>query len=189
MNFRRGFFEKNWRKAIVYSVLSALVIWFVYTTVTFPEYNKFRYEHFRLSDGVVLDRNYYPLSVVRQDFDIRRAGYVRLSEVSNRFLSLLIQSEDKRFYSHPGIDFISLASSLRDFFLGKKLRGASTINMQFARNYFRFTQDNGILRKIREMIYAVIIDIRWSKNEILEAYINTVPLRGEISGIYTASWG
>ncbi len=166
-----------------------LLLLFVRSLLTFPDYNKFRYGYFRLSDGVVLDRNLYPLSFVRTDFNLRRAGYVRLREVNSRFLNLLIRSEDKRFYSHGGIDVVSVISSLRDFVLRGRMRGASTINMQFVRNYYGLGQENVVLRKIKEIYYAVIIDLRWSKSEILEAYINTVPVKGEISGIYTAAWG
>lgn len=162
---------------------------FIRSLLKFPDYNKFKSEYFRLSDGVVLDRENYPLSFVRTGYNLRRVGYIRLQDVNNRFLNLLISSEDKRFYTHNGVDIISIFSALRDFLWKGRVRGASTINMQFVRNYYGLDKENVILRKIKEVYYAIIIDLRWNKKQILEAYINTVPIKGEISGVYTASWG
>ncbi len=161
----------------------------VYSLFSLPDYSTFKREYFNLSDGAVLDKDQYPLSIVRQEYDIRRVGYARISEVNTSFLNLLIQSEDKRFYSHCGVDFIAFLSTFKEFLTGKKIRGASTINMQFVRNYFNLSKESSILRKLKEIYYALIIDFKWSKDEILEAYINTVPIRGEISGVYTASLG
>jgi len=165
------------------------VFYLFYIMLNFPDYDRFKYEFFRLSDGVVLDRDLYPLSYVRQDFDIRRIDYVKLSEINSNFIQYLIKSEDKRFYSHFGIDIISILSSIKDFLIKGKRRGASTIDMQFVRNYFKLQKESLIIRKIKEVFYSLIIEIRWNKEDILEAYLNTVPIRGEISGIYTASWG
>lgn len=165
------------------------VFYLFYIMLNFPDYDRFKYEFFRLSDGVVLDRDLYPLSYVRQDFDIRRIDYIKLSEINSNFIQYLIKSEDKRFYSHFGIDIISILSSIKDFLIKGKRRGASTIDMQFVRNYFKLQKESLIIRKIKEVFYSLIIEIRWNKEDILEAYLNTVPIRGEISGIYTASWG
>ncbi|MCX7944854.1 MAG: penicillin-binding protein 1C [Deltaproteobacteria bacterium] len=177
-----------WR-VILLLAIAGVITWFLYSFFSFPSYKTFKFEYLKLSDGVVLDRNNYPLSVVRQDFETRRVAYIKLCDVNSRFLELLVKSEDKRFYHHSGVDFISILSAIKDFIETGRQRGASTINMQFARNYFKLRKEGKLIRKIKEILYALIIDLKWEKEEILEAYINTVPIRSEISGIYTASYG
>ncbi|MGC8927461.1 MAG: penicillin-binding protein 1C [Myxococcota bacterium] len=177
-----------YKKRVCWIVIISLpILLFIHSLTTFPDYKKFKYEYFKPSDGIVLDRNYYPLSEARTDFNFRQIGYARVKEVNRNFLNLLISSEDRRFYSHIGIDFISIASAIKDFIINKRMRGASTIDMQFIRNYMRLKNGNLIIRKIKEIYYSIILELRWEKDEILEAYLNTVPIRGEIVGIFTAS--
>lgn len=189
MEIGKWIFSK--RRVLQYFGVAAffILLIFSFSLYKFPDYEKFKYEYFKSSEGIVLDRNYYPLSEVRRDYNIRQIGYVKLKEINRSFLNLLIKSEDKRFYSHIGIDFLSIVSSIKDYFAKDRVRGASTIDMQFVRNYLRLKRENTLVRKLKEFYYSIILELKWKKEEILEAYINTVPIRGEISGIYTASWG
>lgn len=102
-----------------------------------------------------------------------------------------VYSEDERFYSHDGVDFQGILSALRDAFFGSG-RGASTITQQTIKN---ITGDNadaddgvaGYARKIREIYRAIQLEKNYSKDDILEAYLNLVPLNNNIYGVQAAA--
>src|SRR5688572_6496362 len=99
----------------------------------------------------------------------------------------MVAVEDRRFRSHPGIDPIGIARgiwvSLTD---GGQVRGVSTISQQLARNIF-LTNDRSFGRKIREGILALALEWRFSKDQILELYLNRVYFGGGAYGIDAAS--
>lgn len=175
------------------AVLSLLPVLLLNLLITvygrLPDYTEFRFKHFKRSEGLVLDRNLYPLSEVRTDFLVRNTGYVRLKDVSPHFIDMLLSLEDKRFYSHWGVDPLAVISALRDNLIHKRRRGASTIDMQFVRVCFNISKENILRRKIKEVVISLLLNLKWERWQILEAYLNTIPVKGEITGIYTASWG
>ena len=138
-----------------------------------------------------------PLRVFSEDgallaeFGERRLIPITLDQVPDPFISALLDTEDKRFYEHSGIDFISLAndmlglvgSLLTDGGLGP---GASTITMQLARNV-SFSLERRFLRKFKEMLLALKIERELSKDEILELYINVVPFGKRAYGAEAAA--
>ena len=84
----------------------------------------------------------------------------------------LIATEDERFFSHSGIDFIALIRVLRGVLTGNSnLGGGSTITQQLARTVF-LNQDKSLVRKIKEAALAYKLERKLSKNEILEQYLN-----------------
>ena len=86
-----------------------------------------------------------------------------------------MDTEDKRFYQHNGIDYISLANDTLELALNREIRsGASTITMQLARN-ISFSLEQTFIRKFKEMLLALKIEQELSKDEILELYVNVVP--------------
>jgi len=180
-----GYKKMRWVVAIL--LVGIFAVWFLYKLITFPDYERFKYEYFRSSEEVVLDRNLYPIAEVRKEMDFRRVGYVKLDYVNKNFLNMLIKSEDKRFYSHIGVDILAMGSALYDLAMKGRKRGASTIDMQFIRNFYDLKNEGVLVRKLKEIFYSFLLELKWSKREILEAYINTVPVRGEIIGVYTAS--
>ena len=138
-----------------------------------------------------------PLRVYTRDgalmseFGERRLIPITLEQVPALFIRAIIDTEDKRFYDHSGIDFISLTndaftlagSMLTD---GKLGPGASTITMQLARNV-SFTLERRFLRKFKEMLLALKIERELSKQEILELYINLVPFGKRAYGAEAAA--
>ncbi len=80
-------------------------------------------------------------------------------------------SEDQRFIEHHGIDFVSLDRALEDYRGGDDLRGASTITQQVAKNVFLW-QGRSFVRKALEAYFAVLIEMCWTKERILEVYLN-----------------
>jgi monofunctional biosynthetic peptidoglycan transglycosylase len=97
-----------------------------------------------------------------------------------------VASEDQRFLQHPGIDFHSIQRSLEAAEYGERLRGASTITQQLAKNLF-LTPSRSLLRKGIEAYLAVITEVCLPKRRILEIYLNIVELGPGIYGVGAAS--
>ena len=113
---------------------------------------------------------------------------VRLSQVSPHVVTALIATEDRRFYDHHGVDFTRIAGALVANLKGDA-QGGSTITQQLARNMFRdeIGRARNINRKLKELITAIKIENTYSKTEILEAYLNTVPFLYNTYGIEAAA--
>lgn len=126
------------------------------------------------------------------EFGERRLIPVAIEDVPEAFISAVLDTEDKRFYQHSGIDYISLANDLIQ--LGARLvgvnddrlGGASTITMQLARNV-SFTLERSFLRKFKEMLLSLKIEQELTKQEILELYINLVPFGKRAYGAQAAA--
>ena len=120
----------------------------------------------------------------------RRANreWVRLADISPHVTEALIATEDRRFYAHHGMDFTRTASAVLHTF-GGDLQGGSTLTQQLARNLF--PEDIGraasLTRKLKEAITAFKIESVYSKDEILETYLNTVPFLYNAYGIEMAA--
>lgn len=125
------------------------------------------------------------------EFGERRLIPLELDEVPEDFIAAVLNTEDKRFYEHSGIDFISLANDsfgliLSMLGLNDTISGASTITMQLARNV-SFTLERRFLRKFKEMLLALKIEEELTKQEILELYINLVPFGKRAYGAQAAA--
>jgi penicillin-binding protein 1A len=113
---------------------------------------------------------------------------VKLSQVSPHAVKALISTEDHRFYDHHGVDFTRIAGALLASLKGDP-QGGSTITQQLARNMFpeEIGRARSINRKLKELITAIKIENTYSKTEILEAYLNTVPFLYNAYGIEMAA--
>lgn len=113
--------------------------------------------------------------------------WVGLDSISAHVKDALVATEDHRFREHSGIDVWRLVSSTGRTLTGDA-QGGSTITMQLARNAFTELQDDFVLtRKIREWLLALSIEARYSKDEVLEMYLNTVPFMYNAFGIEAAA--
>lgn len=102
-----------------------------------------------------------------------KENYTKLSEIPQIYIDAVIAVEDHRFYSHNGIDIIAICrATYNDIKAMKFIEGGSTITQQLAKNIF-FTQDKKIERKIAEVFMAFKLEQKYSKDEILELYVNT----------------
>lgn len=114
--------------------------------------------------------------------------WISLDKISNDLINATISTEDKRFYSHSGFDFLRIIKSIYVNVTTKNLsQGASTITQQLARNLFS-NFDKTWERKIKEAWYAFRLEINYSKDEILEAYLNTINYGNGVLGIENASY-
>jgi len=97
-----------------------------------------------------------------------------------------IAAEDQRFLDHHGIDFVSLDRALADYREGDGLRGASTITQQVAKNLFLW-QGRSFVRKGLEAYFALLIELLWSKQRILETYLNIAEFGPGVFGVEAAA--
>lgn len=101
-----------------------------------------------------------------------------------------VSAEDQRFYDHPGIDLQGIAraglAAVQNYASGRRVEGASTITQQVARNFF-LTPDRAISRKIREVLLALRIESAFTKQQILELYLNQIYLGRGAYGVAAAS--
>jgi penicillin-binding protein 1A len=114
--------------------------------------------------------------------------WVTLDKISPHVVNALISTEDHRFYQHHGIDFRRLAGAVLSTLSGD-LQGGSTITQQLARNLYpeEIGRATSITRKVKEAITALKIESVYSKDEILETYLNTVPFLYNAFGIEMAA--
>ena len=113
---------------------------------------------------------------------------VKLDQISPHVLAALIATEDHRFYDHHGVDFKRTVASVLYTLKGDS-QGGSTITQQLARNMFpeEIGRSRNVNRKLKEMITALKIESTYSKTEILETYLNSVPFLYNTFGIETAA--
>lgn len=113
--------------------------------------------------------------------------WIKLKDISKYLVNATIYSEDKNFYNHDGFDIPRIIKSIFINIKSKDLtQGASTITQQYARNLF-LTFDKTWERKIKEAWYAFKLEAQYSKDEILEGYLNTINYGNGILGIENAS--
>ena len=142
---------------------------------------------FRPSDVKVLDRQGELLQRVRVDSRVRRGDWIALVDISPALRTAMVLSEDKRFYEHSGVDWQAVSSAAWGNLWNTRTRGASTITMQLAGllddDLRRAGSGRSLTQKLSQTLAAQRLEQGWRKDQILEAYLNEVPFRGEIVGI------
>ncbi|MEI6747653.1 MAG: monofunctional biosynthetic peptidoglycan transglycosylase [Bacteroidales bacterium] len=113
-------------------------------------------------------------------------SWVSYDEISPNLVRAVITSEDNNFLEHYGIDFEAIEKARKLNEHGKKLRGASTISQQTAKNVFLWPGRNYI-RKGLEVYFTYLIEITWSKQRIMEVYLNDIEMGNGIYGAEMAS--
>jgi monofunctional biosynthetic peptidoglycan transglycosylase len=111
--------------------------------------------------------------------------WVNLEQISPNAAVAVIASEDQQFPFHAGFDIKSIRESVRASEHGKKLRGASTISQQVAKNLFLW--NGGFVRKALEAYFTVLIEALWPKERILETYLNIAQFGDGVYGVEAAA--
>ncbi len=120
-------------------------------------------------------------------FQVGGRQYVPLNQVSRHFVEAILATEDHRFYDHQGINKLRTLKALWVTIFSKgRIQGASTITQQLAKNLF-FTFERTYTRKFRELLVAMQIEAQFSKQEILEAYVNQIYFGPGAQGIGAAA--
>lgn len=185
-------------------VAAALLAWACGSAFAQPLFDAVR-SAYRPSDVAFVDRQGELLQTLRVDDRVRRLPWVRLDELSPALLAAIVVSEDRRFWLHSGIDWQGLVrsaisnsrsalSNSRSAFAdarNNRTQGASTVTMQLAALLDPALQrpagGRSIVQKAGQMVDAGALEAGWTKAQILEAYLNLVPLRGEIVGVNAGS--
>ena len=107
--------------------------------------------------------------------------YISFDEMGRNVKKAVIASEDQNFYRHNGFDFQAIQKAFADNQKGKKLKGGSTISQQTAKNVFLWN-GRSYVRKGLEAIFTFIIEKVWSKDIILERYLNSIEMDKVFSG-------
>lgn len=116
-------------------------------------------------------------------------NYTKLEDISIDYRNAVVAIEDHRFYNHYGIDILSIIRSTYVNIISKSLDyGASTISQQVGRLIY-FTQEKSPIRKVAEIFVAFELEKNYSKEDILELYLNLMYFGNGYYGIYDASYG
>lgn len=151
-----------------------------------PSYEQVKREH-RSSEAEIVDRHGELVHSLRIDDGARRGAWIALGDVSPALREAMVLSEDRRFWEHSGVDWRAVSAAAWGNLWNQRTRGASTISMQLAglldEDWRRAAGGRSIPQKLGQAAAAQWLDGRWRKDQILEAYLNLLPFRGEIVGI------
>ncbi len=124
------------------------------------------------------------------EYALQKRLFIPFESIPKKVIHSFLSAEDKNFFSHPGVDAKSISraiiKNLQNIFSEKRLEGASTITQQVAKN-FLLTNEVSIKRKIKEAILAFRIERAYSKERIMELYLNQIYLGEGTYGIAAAS--
>ncbi len=166
------------KKKIILFLTFAFVLWFYFLL---PD-NLFNAPY----STVILDKNDELLGA-----KIAKDGQWRFpvsDTVPYKFKQSLIQFEDAWFYKHPGVNPVSLIKALyTDIKAGKIVRGGSTLTMQLAR-IARHHKKRNLYQKLMEILWALRLEMRYSKDKILNLYVSHAPFGGNVVGLEAAAW-
>ena len=142
---------------------------------------------YRSSETLVLSREGEVIQRLRTDATVRRGQWLGLADVSPALQRALVLSEDRRFYEHSGVDWAAVSAAAWANLWHERTRGASTLTMQLAGlldgDWRQGPGGRTVTQKMGQAVAAQLLERRWRKDQILEAYLNLVPFRGELVGI------
>jgi len=182
------------RGKIILGVLgSAFLVLFIY--IGYLWFSTARDAELRIQKGIIKEVIFSESPVYYDDgitpigvfFEKTHRKYVSYDEVPKIFIKALIAAEDKNFFSHPGFDLKAIARALlANIKAGRIVQGGSTITQQTAKNVFK-RQKRSYGAKLRELMQAVLLEMRYTKEEILEMYINQFFVTGIGKGLGIAA--
>jgi penicillin-binding protein 1A len=135
---------------------------------------------------VVMTTVYDDQNIPIKDFAIEKRIIVRSADIPDSLKKALVAAEDNQFYSHWGINFRGFIRAVGGVLLHKKWGGGSSITMQLARGLF-LTPEFSLSRKLKEMLLAIQIEKKYTKDQILTFYCNKIFLGGSIYGVEAAA--
>ncbi|MBD8081156.1 monofunctional biosynthetic peptidoglycan transglycosylase [Chryseobacterium caseinilyticum] len=112
--------------------------------------------------------------------------YISFEDMGSNVKKAVIASEDQKFFNHDGFDYTAIEKAYENNEKGRKVRGGSTISQQTAKNVFLW-QQRSWLRKGLEAVYTFVIEKVWSKDIILERYLNSIEMGRGVFGVEAAS--
>lgn len=195
MNWKELFFNHpytKWMKWLWISIFTGIVLFsLLIVTITWGWFGELPpLEELENPKTYLASEIYSEDGVVIGKYYLQNRSNSNFSEISPNLINALIATEDIRFYEHSGIDFRGAASIVAYSLIGKR-RGASTITQQLAKNLFPRKKFDNVFNKattkLKEWITAVRIEERYTKEEIITMYFNTVEFGGNSFGISSAA--
>jgi penicillin-binding protein 1C len=171
------------RAGIAITLLGAAAL--AHALPTFDEVRR----NWQPSDTTIVDRHGEFLQRIRTDATVRRGQWVDLQDMSPALRTAMVLSEDKRFHEHSGVDWRAVSAAAWANLWNQRTRGASTITMQLAallddgNTLQRAAGGRTVPQKLGQAVAAQRLERHWRKDQILEAYLNLVPFKGEVVGI------
>lgn len=129
------------------------------------------------------DRNGLPIYEV---YGEKNRQLIKLEEVSNHMANATLAVEDANFYNHQGFYFLGMIRGTINSALGKGLQSGSTLTQQVVKNAV-LTQEQTLTRKIKELSMALQLENKYSKDQIIQMYLNETPYGGQNYGVFTAA--
>lgn len=156
----------------------------VLTVFPFPALAQFQSRPYSVR---ILDCDGRVVQILPLEQGLRRE-FASAEEIPGHVKRCFIRAEDKRFYVHGGIDFVSIArAALQNCLQKRTVSGASTITMQLARIIVPCRKRN-VAAKLSELFIAVRLEAKLTKRQILELWLNNIPFGKNTEGIASASW-
>ncbi|MBR5598413.1 MAG: penicillin-binding protein 1A [Alphaproteobacteria bacterium] len=166
-------------------LIAGVFFWFRVNGFDIPDYSKLA-----TYEPPVTTRLYAGDGQVMMEYAVEKRIFVPESKIPPRVKQAFIAAEDKHFYSHPGIDFLGIArailTNVKNYAEGKRFVGASTITQQVAKN-FLLSSERSLTRKLKEAILAYRMSKAYSKEHVLELYLNEIYLGNRAFGVAAAS--
>jgi membrane peptidoglycan carboxypeptidase len=164
---------------IVFAIINISLVYFTSYTIDLPEPNLPQSNRIANKDGTITQLD-----------NFQNSPYVELDDVSEYLKNAIVSIEDHRFYHHSGVDYYRIIRVTASNILSGNLvqAGASTITQQFSRNAYPFlSQEKVLSRKITEAATALQVERNYSKDQILELYLNLVHVGHGLYGVESAS--
>ena len=175
-------------KKFLYTVLSLLILFVVmisFFSLNLPDYNQLK--NYKPS---IMTRVHNSSGELVKEYSNEYRVFIPIDAVPAIVKSAFVSAEDKNFYTHIGIDLLGITrafiNNLKNINSNKRPQGASTITQQVAKN-FLLTDELSLTRKIKEAILAIKIETAFSKDKILELYLNQIYLGSGTYGVASAS--
>ncbi len=158
-----------------------------------PKFNDFKSQVIG-SDQYFFDQQGQLIHQLRKDLKKRKLQWVSFSSFNQDFIDILLFVEDQRFFNHWGVDLRSMIRALWATLKNERIQGASTLSMQVADltrhevlvGHKKIVKGQ-VINKLSQIFRALLIEWKWTKNEILETYLNLIHLKGEYQGVRTFS--
>jgi penicillin-binding protein 1A len=187
-SFREYWREKLWFRRAGYAIVILLLGWLLLWAVVL--------RNLPSAEKLLVYQPPLPTMVRSIDGDIaysyarERRVQLRFSDFPKRLINAFLSAEDKTFWTHGGVDYTGLAGAVFDYVTkigsGERARGGSTITQQVAKNIL-IGNEYSVGRKLKEMILARRIEAEMGKQQILELYLNEIPLGRQSFGVQAAS--
>lgn len=172
--------KKHIRNILLVSISLGILLW-IFWGIPLP--TSLSTKEFPVSTKL-FDRNGELIYEIYAD---KRSSPVKLNDLPTSVKDATISVEDKDFYKHKGISFTGIARAAYNTLFKQKLQGGSTLTQQLVKNTLLGDQERTIRRKIRELALTFIVEALYSKDQILEFYLNQTPYGSTAYGIEAAA--